>query len=202
MKILVTAFDAFGGEKINPATEVLRKLKDKIGNATIVKLEVETVFNFSIEKVINKINEVKPDAVLSIGQAGGRFDITVERVAININDANIPDNKGQKLVDTPIDPEGLPGYFATIPIKEIVKEIRKIGIPASVSNSAGTFVCNHLMYGVLNYIHKNNLKVRAGFIHIPYLPEQVINKPNTPSMCLNDMIKAIETAIKVISKAG
>jgi len=200
MKILVTAFDPFGGENINPSYEVLKNLKDNIEGAEIIKIQVPTVFYLSVEKVIEKIKEVKPDAVLSIGQAGGRYDITVERIAINIDDARIPDNIGQQPIDTPIDPEGAPAYFATIPIKEIVEEIKKENIPASISNTAGTYVCNHLMYGILNYVHKNGLNIKAGFIHIPYLPVQVLNKPYTPSMSLGDMVKAIETAIKVIAK--
>lgn len=201
MKILVTAFDPFGGESVNPSYEVLKNLKDNIEGAEIIKLQVPTAFYVSVEKAIEKIKEVNPDAVLSIGQAGGRYDISVERVAINIDDARIPDNMGQQPIDIPIDPEGPPAYFATIPIKEIVEAIKKENLPASVSNSAGTYVCNHLMYGILNYIHKNKLNIKAGFIHIPYLPEQVLEKPNTPYMSLSDMVKAIETAIKVIVKA-
>ncbi|EGD50084.1 Pyroglutamyl-peptidase I, partial [Thermoanaerobacter ethanolicus JW 200] len=122
---LVTAFDPFGGENINPSYEVLKNLKDNIEGAEIIKIQVPTVFYLSVEKAIEKIKEVKPDAVLSIGQAGGRYDITVERIAINIDDARIPDNIGQQPIDTPIDPEGAPAYFATIPIKEIVEEIKK-----------------------------------------------------------------------------
>jgi len=200
MKVLVTAFDPFGGENINPSYEVLKRLKDNIEGAEIIKLQVPTVFYLSVEKVIEKIKEVNPNVVLSIGQAGGRYDISVERIAINIDDARIPDNINQQPIDTPIDPEGNAAYFATIPIKAIVEGIRKENIPASVSNSAGTYVCNHLMYGILNYIHKNNLNIKAGFIHIPYVPAQVVNKPNTPSMSLEDMVKAIEIAIGVIVK--
>lgn len=200
MKILVTGFDPFGEEKINPAFEVIKKLNDNIHNIEVVKLEVPTAFNASIEKACNKIQEINPDAVLCIGQAGGRYDVTVERVAINVNDARIPDNLKQQPIDTAIDENGEAAYFATIPIKAIVEGIRSEGVPASVSNTAGTYVCNHLMYGVLNYIYKNNLNIKAGFIHIPFLTEQVVNKPNVPSMSLDTMVKAIEAAIKVIGK--
>ncbi|SEF73784.1 pyroglutamyl-peptidase I . Cysteine peptidase. MEROPS family C15 [Caloramator fervidus] len=198
MKILVTAFDPFGGEKINPSYEVLTRLNDVIEGAEIIKLQVPTAFYVSVDRAIEKIKEEKPDVVLSIGQAGGRFDITIERVAINIDDARIPDNLGQQPIDTPIDESGEPAYFSTLPIKAIVNGIREEKIPASISNSAGTYVCNHLLYGILNYIKKNKLNIKAGFIHIPYLPEQVIDKPNTPSMSIETMVKAIETAIKVI----
>ena len=198
MKILVTGFDPFGGEKINPAFEVIKRLKSHIDGAEIIKLQVPTAFNASVEKTAEKIKEVKPDVVLNIGQAGGRPDVTVERIGINMNDARIPDNLNQQPIDTKIDEEGENAYFATIPIKAIVAGIKEKGIPASVSNTAGTYVCNHLMYGTLNYIHKNNLNIKAGFIHIPFLHEQVVNKSNMPSMSLDTMVEAIETALSVI----
>ncbi len=198
MKILVTGFDPFGGESINPAFEVIKKLKDEIAGAEVIKLQVPTAFNKSVEKTAEKVAEIKPDFVLNIGQAGGRSDITVERVAININDARIPDNLNQQPIDEVIDAEGEAAYFATIPVKAIVQSIREKNIPASVSNTAGTYVCNHLMYGTLNYIHKNNLNTKAGFIHIPFLFQQVINKPNTAAMELDTMVQAIEAAIETI----
>lgn len=200
MKILVTAFEPFGGESINPSYEVLKLLDKNIYGVEIEKLLVPTAFNVSIERVVEKIKEINPNVVLSIGQAGGRVDISIERVAINIDDARIPDNLGYKPVDKPIDLEGDSAYFSTIPIKRIVEEIKKENIPASVSNSAGTYVCNHLLYGVLNYISKNKLNIKAGFIHIPYLPQQVLDKPNTPWMSIDDMVKAIKTAIRVIAE--
>lgn len=198
MKILVTGFDPFGGESINPAYEVVKRIRDSISGAEVVKLQIPTAFNESIKKTADKIKEINPDFVLNIGQAGGRSGITVERVAININDARIPDNLNQQPVDTKIDEAGENAYFASIPIKAIVQAIRHKKIPAAVSDSAGTYVCNHIMYGVLNYIHKNNLNIKAGFIHIPYLFQQVIDKPNTPAMDIETMVEAIETAIEVI----
>ena len=198
MKILVTGFDPFGGEIINPAFEVVKRLKENIAGAEVIKLQVPTAFNASIENTIKKIKEINPDFVLSIGQAGGRSAISVERVGININDARIADNLRQQPVDVKIDEEGENAYFASIPIKAIAEAIRSKNIPAAVSDSAGTYVCNHLMYGVLNYIHKENLNIKAGFIHIPFLFEQIINKPNTPAMDLDSMVTAIETAIEII----
>lgn len=199
MKILLTAFEPFGGESINPAFEAVRCLPDHIAGAEIIKQEVPVVFNLSNQQVTARMDEIQPDVWLGIGQAGGRFDITVERVAINISDGRIADNAGYQPVDEPIDPDGETAYFASLPIKAIVAEIRKQHIPASVSNTAGTYVCNHLMYGVLNHIHKNHLPMRGGFMHIPFLPDQAVTKPNTtPSMALDLMIKAIETAIQVI----
>lgn len=199
MKILLTAFEPFGGESINPAFEAVRCLPDRIADAEIIKQEVPVVFNLSIQQVTARLDEIQPDVWLGIGQAGGRFDITLERVAINISDGRIADNAGYQPLDEPIDPDGETAYFASLPIKAIVAEIRKQQIPASVSNTAGTYVCNHLMYGVLNHIHKNQLPMRGGFMHIPFLPDQAVTKPNpTPSMALDLMIKAIETAIQVI----
>lgn len=199
MRILVTAFEPFGKENINPSYEVLRSLDDHLEDVEIIETQLPVVFHISIDKAIEKIRETNPDAVLSIGQAAMRYDIGIERIAINIDDARIPDMAGQQPVDIPIDPQGPIAYFATIPVKKIVEEIKKEKIPASVSNTAGTYVCNHVMYGILNYIHKNDLPIKAGFIHLPYLPEQVLEKPYTPSMSLGDMIKAIKIALKVIT---
>jgi len=198
MKILVTSFEPFGKENINPSHEVLKSLSDHLENAEIIKVQLPTVFHLSIDKATEKIREINPDAVLSIGQSAMRYDIGVERIAINIDDAKIPDTAGQQPVDVSIDPQGSIAYFATIPVKKIVEEIRKEKIPASISNTAGTYVCNHLMYGILNYIHKNKLPTKAGFIHVPYLSEQVLDKPYTPFMSLEDMTKAISIALRVI----
>ncbi|MCM0649390.1 pyroglutamyl-peptidase I [Clostridium swellfunianum] len=200
MRILVTGFDPFGGEKVNPAFEVIKRLRDSIEGAEIVKLQIPTAFYSSINKIIEKIDEVNPDVVLMVGQAGGRFDVTVERIGINVDDARIPDNENQQPVDKTIDSEGLPAHFATIPIKAIVQDIRAKNIPASISNTAGTYVCNHVMYGILNHIYKNELNMKAGFIHIPFLLEQVIAKPNTPAMSLETMVAAIEAAIAAVVK--
>lgn len=197
MKILVTGFEPFGGEKVNPSYEVVKLIKD-IENVEMLKLQVPTVFNSSVEKVIESICEFKPDYVLLIGQAAGRSAISVERVAINVDDASIADNDGNLPVDLPIDKEGMNAHFATLPIKEIVKNVKDLGIPCYVSNSAGTYVCNHLMYGVLNYIYKNKLNIKAGFIHIPYMHEQAIDKCTVSSMALGTMVTAIEETINTL----
>jgi len=198
MNILITGFDPFGGEKVNPAFEVLKKLKKNIAGAKITLLEVPTVFGDSVAKVTAAIEKLRPDAVLMIGQAGGRYEISVERVGINLNDARIPDNKKQQPIDESIDASGPAAYFATLPVKDMVQAIRKAGVPASVSYTAGTFVCNHLLYGVLNYCAKKMPKVKAGFIHIPFLIEQAVGKTNTPSMGLPTMVAAIEAAAAAV----
>ncbi|MGN9166073.1 pyroglutamyl-peptidase I [Tissierellaceae bacterium HCP3S3_D8] len=197
MKVLITGFDPFGGEKINPAYEAVKGLKDNINGAEIVKREIPTVFKKSILKLEKEIEEEKPDIVICVGQAGGRYDITIERVAINIDDARIKDNEGNEPIDEKIFEDGENAYFASIPIKNMVQGIRDVGVPASISNSAGTFVCNHIMYGLLYLVDKKYPNIRGGFIHVPFLPEQVIDKRNTASMSIEDITKALETAIKI-----
>ena len=199
MKILISAFDPFGGDLINPALEAVKLMKDEISGAQIVKLEVPTVFNKCIDKVVEAIHKEKPDVVLNIGQAGGRFDVTPERVAINVDDARIKDNEGKQPIDKPIYEDGEPAYFATLPVKAMVKEIKAAGLPSSLSNSAGTFVCNHLMYGTLYNVQKIDKNIKAGFIHVPFIPEQVVGRPApAPSMSIADIARALEAAVKAI----
>ena len=200
MKLLLTAFSPFGGEKINPSLEAVKLVKDKIFETDIIKLEVPTVFGKSIKIVADAIEKEKPDYVLCIGQAGGRYGITPERVAINIDDARIPDNEGNQPIDRPIFADGEPAYFSNLPVKSMVEEIRKEGLPASLSNSAGTYVCNHLMYGVLYTLSKKYKGVKGGFIHVPFIPEQTVYKPDKPSMSLTDIVRGLEAAIRAISR--
>ena len=199
MKILLTAFTPFDGESINPALEAMKLLPDKIGNLAVLKLEVPTVFGKSAKLAIEKIEREKPDFVLSIGQAGGRAEITPERIAINIDDAGIPDNEGNQPTDRPIYPDGENAYFSTLPVKAIVEAIKREGIPASISNSAGTYVCNHLMYSVLYSIKKNALPIKAGFIHVPYIPEQTVNKKDKASLSLEEIVRGLEAALREIN---
>jgi len=199
MKILITAFDPFGGDKVNPALEAVKLMKDTIAGAQIVKLEIPTVFNKSIDLVVKTIDEVHPDVVLNVGQAGGRFEVTPERVAINVDDARIKDNEGNQPIDQPIAKDGAPAYFATLPVKAMVQAIKEVELPSSLSNSAGTFVCNHIMYGTLHHIAKNHLNIRAGFIHVPFIPEQVVGRPApAPSLSTADIVRALEAAVKAI----
>ena len=200
-KLLLTAFTPFDGERINPALEAVKLVKDKIGNLLIVKLEVPTVFGKSIDTVREAIEREKPDFVLSIGQAGGRAEITPERVAINLDDARIPDNEGNQPIDEPIYPDGENAYFSTLPVKAMVEAIRKEGLPSSLSNSAGTYVCNHLMYGVLYYLDKIPV-IKAGFIHVPYIPEQTKNKKEMPALELSEIVRGLEAAITAIAING
>ena len=198
MKILVTGFDPFGGETVNPALEAVKSLPSEIHGAEIHWVEIPTVFYQSAEVLETAIVHYQPDVVLCIGQAGGRASLTPERVAINQDDARIPDNQGNQPIDTPIRLDGEAAYFSTLPIKAMVQAIKEEGLPATVSNTAGTFVCNHLMYQALYLADKKFPDMRAGFMHIPYMTEQVINKPNTASMNLTDIVRGIEAAIGAI----
>ena len=200
MKILVTGFDPFGGEPINPAIESVKKLPDNIAGAEIIKLEIPTVRKKSLEKIEKAINEHNPDVILSIGQAGGRFDISIERVGINLDDFRIPDNEGNQIIDEPVFPDGENSYFVKLPVKAMVQNVQKNNIPASVSYTAGTFVCNHVLYGVLYLIEKKYEGKKSGFIHIPFLPQQVVDKRNMPSMELNTIVKGLTAAIEAIVK--
>ena len=201
MKLLLTGFDPFGGETVNPALEAVKLVADQIGNVNVVKLEVPTVFRKSIATVAEAIEKEKPDVVLCIGQAGGRYDLTPERVAINLDDARIKDNEGNQPLEGAIFEDGAPAYFTDLPFKAMVAKIREAGIPASVSNTAGTFVCNHLMYGVLYLADKKYPGLRGGFIHVPFIPSQTVNRPlPAPSMSVEIITKGLEAAIRAIDK--
>ena len=206
MKILVTGFDPFGGEKINPALETIKRLPDTILGAQIIKLEIPTVVGKSLAKIAEAVEKENPDVVLSIGQAGGRSEITVERVGINIDDCRIPDNEGNQPIDEPVVKGGPAAYFVTVPIKAIVENIKAHNIPASISNTAGTFICNHVCYGVAHLAAQRTAAgkpMKSGFIHIPFLPEQVIGKPAlTPSMSLETIVSGITHALEAIVEHG
>ncbi len=198
MKILVTGFDPFGGATINPALEAVKKLPDEINGATLIKLAIPTVFGKAADVTKDAITRHQPDIVVSIGQAGGRCTVTPERVAINLDDARIPDNEGNQPLAVPIQADGPAAYFTQLPVKAMVQAIKDAGFPAAVSNTAGTFVCNHIMYHVLYLIDKEFPALKGGFIHVPFIPEQVIDRPDQPSMSLTDITTCLETALAAI----
>ncbi|OJF97098.1 pyroglutamyl-peptidase I [Alkalibacterium sp. 20] len=198
MRILVSGFDPFGGEKINPAYEAVKLLPDNIAGAEIVKLEIPTVFHKAADVIEQKVKESDPDVILCIGQAGGRYGLTPERVAINVDDARIADNEDNQPIDVTIQADGPAAYFSSLPIKAMVERIKETKTPSSVSNSAGTFVCNHIMYQILYMIDKTYPDKIGGFVHCPFIPEQVINKSNQPSMHLEDISKGLEAGIQAI----
>lgn len=201
MKILVTGFDPFGGEAVNPAYEAVKFLPHSIAGADIVKLEIPTEFERSMELLEEAIGRERPDAVISIGQAGGRAEITPERVAINLADARIPDNAGNQPVDEPLIADGPAAYFATLPLKEMVKNVQGSGIPCRISYSAGTYVCNSVMYRVLHLAEVSGMGFCAGFIHVPYATQQTVTKPaGTPGMALTDIARGLEAAVEAVVK--
>lgn len=200
MKVLVTGFDPFGGEAVNPAYEAVKNLPDVIAGAQIIKLEIPTVFGKGADVTIKQMSILNPDVVINVGQAGGRAQICMEKVAINLQEARIEDNEGNQPVNKPVREGGETAYFATIPVKAMTENLKNHGIPAGVSYTAGTYVCNDVMYRIAHYIQTQRLSAKSGFIHVPYAAEQVITKPaDTPSMSLEMITQgiayAIETAI-------
>ena len=201
MKVLVTGFDPFGGEAVNPAFEAVKLLPDEIAGAEIIKLEIPTVFSKCGPAVEAGIQKYEPDIVINVGQAGGRSCVTVEQVAVNLAEARIPDNDGEQPSGEPVQKDGAPAYYPTIPVKAIVKNVRDHGIPCHISYTAGTYVCNCIMYNVLHMAATKYSNIRAGFIHVPFAAQQAVGKPNgTPFMSLEmiaDSLKyAIEAAVK------
>jgi pyroglutamyl-peptidase len=196
VRVLITGFDPFGGEKMNPSFEAVKQVRIQNQEIEIIKLEVPTVFYKAMKTIEEEIEKSRPDIVICTGQAGGRTDITIERIGINVIDARIPDNEGQQPIDEKIDANGEDGYFSNLPVKAMVRSLKNNDIPASVSNTAGTFVCNYLLYGVMHLVKTKYPEMRAGFIHVPFLPEQVTDKKNMPSMSMEMMSKAFEIAIE------
>lgn len=190
-KLLITGFDPFGGQTINPAWEAVRLLPDAIGEYELCKLQIPTVFGTAAQTVLAEAERLLPDVIISVGQAGGRSAVTPERIGINLRDARIPDNAGNQPADIPICPGGPDGIFATVPVGAMVRSIADAGLPAAVSNTAGTFVCNDVLYTLLH--RYAGTAVRVGFIHVPYLPQQ-----GTPSLPLEDTVRALEAAIRAL----
>ena len=198
MKVLMTGFDPFGGESVNPAYEAVKALPGEIEGAQIIKREVPTVYGKAARILKQEMEKIHPDIVICVGQAGGRAGISIEKVAINYRDARIQDNAGNQPQDCPILAEGTDAYFATLPVKKIVAELQKAGIPAQISYSAGTFVCNDIFYSLMHMAANEYPGIKAGFIHVPFIPLQVVDKENgTASMALDMIVEALEVAIRV-----
>ncbi len=193
-KVLLTGFEPFGGEALNPSEEIARQLN----GAVIARHEVAgallpCVFGAALRELKRQLKRHEPVLVVCVGQAGGRAAITPERVAINVDDARIADNAGQQPIDKPVVKDGPAAYWSTLPIKAIVQELRKRDIPAAVSQTAGTYVCNHVFYGLMHELAQRDAGARGGFIHVPYLPEQA--KDNQPSLPFEKMVQGINVAI-------
>ena len=189
-KLLITGFDPFGGATVNPAWEAVKKLPETIGDFVLCKRIVPTVFGEAARVLLEKAEEWQPDVILCIGQAGGRAAVTPERIAVNIRDARIPDNAGNQPQGEFVIPGGPAAYFSTVDVSAMADAIRQNNLPGTVSNSAGAFVCNDILYTILHHYAESAVKV--GFIHVPYLPQQ-----GEPSLSLDKITTALTAAIKV-----
>lgn len=199
--ILLTGFEPFGGETINPSWEAVRALHGRIlsDGSRIETALLPCVFGVALQTLQAQLQQWQPALVLCVGQAGGRAELSLERVAINVDDARIPDNAGAQPIDNAIVGDGPAAYFSTLPIKAMVQALRAQGIPAAVSQTAGTFVCNHVFYGLMHLAAGLPHLRQAGFLHIPYLPQQAAAHPGAPSMALQTMqdglLLALDTAL-------
>jgi len=190
-KLLITGFDSFNNASVNPSWEAVKLLPDTIGEYEIHKLQLPTIYGQAPRMLLEEAAEVKPDVIISVGQAGGRDAVTPERIAVNIRAARIPDNTGTLLDGDRIAPDGPAAYFSTLPVEAMRDAIRAAEVPAAVSNTAGTFVCNDVLYSLLHRYH--GTEVRCGFIHVPYLPEQ-----GSPSLTLERTVLALTAAVNAL----
>ena len=190
-KLLITGFDPFGGADVNPSWQAVSRLPDVVGEFELCKLEIPTVYDVATRVVLEKAAQFRPDVILCVGQAGGRDSITPERIAVNIRDARISDNAGNQPRGEFVAPNGPAAYFSTVPVEKMVLAVDAAGIKSTVSNSAGAFVCNDTLYGILH--HFAGTDVRCGFIHVPYIPQQ-----GNPSMELEQITAALAAAITAL----
>jgi pyroglutamyl-peptidase len=194
MKALVTGFDPFGGDEINASLEAVRRLPAQVGTLEVVTAELPTSYARSLAALEAAIARAKPDIVLCVGQAGDRAALRVERVAVNLQDARIPDNDGARPVDRPIVPGGPAAYLATLPVRAAVASLHAAGLPAEISMSAGTFVCNHVFYGLMHLAATRGHTFRAGFVHVPCLPQHAGG--GASAMALDDIVLGIVTLLE------
>lgn len=195
MKALVTGFEPFDRDTINPSGEAVKLLKKRIGGVVVHTAELPCSFAHSAGLLRAEIDKVKPDIVLCTGLAGGRAELCLERVAINVQDARIRDNDGKQPIDKPVVKGGPAAHFTTLPIKACVAAMRKAGLPAVVSNTAGTFVCNHIFYALMDIAAAHPAPIKAGFLHVPYAPQQAARLGAVPSMAIEDIARGIEIIV-------
>ena len=191
--VLLTGFDAFGGASLNPSWLAVQALNgEEVHGHTLLGAQLPTTFEGSLQALTRLLKRHKPVLVICVGQASGRSALSLERIAININDARIADNAGQRPVDTPVVPDGPAAYFGTLPIKAMLRALQQAGVDAEVSQTAGTFVCNHVFYGLMHALatQKGFKRTRGGFIHVPSVPDQA-----TPGMPLADMVRGLRLAV-------
>lgn len=196
MKALVTGFEPFGGDRVNPSFEALRLLPSRLGTIDTATCALPVVYGTALTALREAIAATRPDIVLSVGLAGGRTELSLERIAINVDDARISDNDGNQPIDRAVVAGGPAAYFTTLPIKAAVAALREAGLPAAVSNSAGTFLCNHVFYGLMHEAAQSTAlgggPFCGGFLHVPYLPSQAARQPGAPSMALEQIVEGIE----------
>nr|WP_274390123.1 pyroglutamyl-peptidase I [Azospirillum doebereinerae] len=199
----MTGFEPFGGEDTNPSWEAVRRLDGwECRGHRVVAHRIPCVFGAALDGLDRAVKLADPVVLLCVGQAQSRSDFSVERVAINLDDARIPDNAGNQPIDAPVIPEGPAAYFASLPIKAIVAAVRAAGLPASVSQTAGTFVCNHLFYGACHLRAVRRPDLRVGFVHIPLSPAQAARHPGSPSMAIESVAEALRIAVDTILATG
>jgi pyroglutamyl-peptidase len=193
--VLVTGFAPFGGEATNPSWEAVRALHGvRIAGHRVQARCLPVAFGDAAKALRAALAEVQPALVVCVGQAGGRAQLSLERIAINLDDARAPDNAGRSPVDAPIVAGGPAAYFGTLPVKRLRAALHAAGIPAEVSNTAGTYVCNHVFYALMHALRRRR-GVRGGFVHIPYSPDQAAHHPGAPSLPVATVIEAIRLIV-------
>jgi pyroglutamyl-peptidase len=200
MQALVTGFEPFAGDAVNPSGEVLHRLPPRLGGLAVATRLLPTAFGRAGEVLEAAILATAPDIVLGVGLAGGRAALSLERVAINLDDARIADNDRHQPIDRPIVAGGPAAYFTTLPIKAALARLRDSGLPAIVSNSAGTFVCNHVFYRLMDLAATRRPAMRGGFLHVPYLPSQALRHAGAPSMALDDIARGVSIVLAVAAE--
>lgn len=201
--ILVTGFAPFGGESVNPSWQAAQRLEGwAIGGRVVTTREIPCAFGAAIVALEEAIVELRPEAVIAVGQAGGRADFSIERVAVNLDDAEKPDNEGRQPVDAPVIAGAPAAYFSSLPVRGIVEALREAGLPASISNTAGGFVCNHLFYGACHLRETRFPAMRAGFIHVPFALEQGARHPGAPTMAIETIAEGLKIAVGATTSEG
>jgi len=200
MKILLTGFEPFGQEEVNSSWEAVSLMPERLNNVEVTKVRLPVSFKRSPLLLEEAVNLHTPDVVLCIGQSGGRSEINIERVALNLADSTKPDNDDYQPLDIPIIVGASEAYFSNLPVKQLKESICEQGIPAIISNSAGLYVCNSVFYTALHLIHSKYPAMRGGFIHVPYLPSQVVGKLKQPSMSAETVVTALKTVVQALSE--
>ena len=200
LHFLVIGFEPFGGERVNPSMQAVLDLAARPPSDIVLQTEILPVSHRRAPPALRAaLARHRPDVVIATGQAGGRAEVSVERIGINLNDFTIPDNDGAQPTDTAVIADGPAAYFATLPVQAVAAALRRAGVPASVSNSAGTHLCNHTLYLLCHLAATAYPGMRCGFLHVPFLPEQVARHPGQPSMSTATLVAALRTAIGAIA---